>query len=165
MGSKSPQRFGFTNRFTVVVTLSTLILIIGLCCAVESKVSTWNKNWESFCCEKNLFFFRMCGLPSEFYLVPLIFFFRLPSVNFFSVPHWKIKSILFCMKSCYTIIIGYEEEFRQLSKVVNLLLLIKYLNCLWSIFDMSILKVLELRYQKIFHHQQLFVNNFSKSRD
>lgn len=40
MGSKSPQRFGFTNRFTVVVTLSTLILIIGLCCAVESKVST-----------------------------------------------------------------------------------------------------------------------------
>ncbi|KAL7036766.1 hypothetical protein ACKWTF_008935 [Chironomus riparius] len=37
MGSKSPQRFGFTNRFTVVVTLSTLILIIGLCCAVESK--------------------------------------------------------------------------------------------------------------------------------
>ncbi|XP_070509903.1 basement membrane-specific heparan sulfate proteoglycan core protein isoform X20 [Chironomus tepperi] len=37
MGSKSPQRFGFTNRITVVVTLSTLILIIGLCCAVESK--------------------------------------------------------------------------------------------------------------------------------
>lgn len=57
MGSKSPQQCGFTNRLTVIVSVITLILFIGLCCTVvESKVS---EHYGYF------HLFRMCGLPSQ----------------------------------------------------------------------------------------------------